>query len=617
MEEAKKQLVDKLKTANNILVTVSRDPNVDQLASCLGIALYLNKQGKHTAAVFSGQVPSTLEFLKPEETLEKNTDSLRDFIIALDKSKADKLRYKVEDNVVRIFITPYKTSIGQDDLEFSQGDFNVDLVLAVGVSRQEDLDEAIMAHGRILHDATVASITLEPDANLGTINLSDPQASSLSEIVTDLTRTIEPNLLDAQISTALLTGIVAATDRFKNDKTSSKALTASANLMAAGANQQLVTSQLEAPPIVESQPDQPAPNEDQSETEIEALPETTEQPEKNDGSLEIEHNDSPSVDTDQPSIDLPPADTLLTDTQNSPDAEPLGDNPPMDNPEPSQPAIDPFEQPVSNPNLTPGEKIMTEPPSLGGILTANSQPPALDPSIDPLSAPPTQEPQILEHQTEPAPASMVSPLTPPPAGWQPPLDPAPLLSDQAAPQMASPLFTPEVPAVSPVQDSSMGTIVQPSVAPQADQPPEAPEAQPEDKNEPQQPEYLSQIEEEVKASETQAASDAASEASTVDSARDEVSRALNTAEATMPPKPIEALNAQPMVDNLHPTLQEVLSEEAAPQTSPVTDNGSLPVPGTSVVPPAPSAQVVDPNAPPTVPPPIPFQFGSTPNSQQQ
>src|SRR6201996_825242 len=160
MDDAKKNLAEKLKTSNNVLVTVSRDPSVDQLAACLGLALALNKDGKHTAAVFSGQVPSTIEFLQPENTLEKNTDSLRDFIIALDKSKADKLRYKVEDNVVRMFITPYKTSISQDDLEFSEGDFNVDLVIALGVRQQEDLDEAITAHGRILHDATVASISV-------------------------------------------------------------------------------------------------------------------------------------------------------------------------------------------------------------------------------------------------------------------------------------------------------------------------------------------------------------------------------------------------------------------------------------------------------------------------
>src|SRR5580704_5761435 len=154
MDSAKSQLADKLKSANNILVTVSRNPSVDQLAACIGLTLLLNKLNKHAAAIFSGQIPSTIEFLQPEETIEKNTDSLRDFIISLDKSKADKLRYKVEDNVVRIFITPYRTSIGRQDLEFSEGDFNVDVVVALGVREQDDLDSAITAHGRILHDAT-------------------------------------------------------------------------------------------------------------------------------------------------------------------------------------------------------------------------------------------------------------------------------------------------------------------------------------------------------------------------------------------------------------------------------------------------------------------------------
>jgi hypothetical protein len=167
MDDAKQQLADKLKSANNILVTVSRNPSVDQLSALLGLTLLLNKQSKHAVAVFSGQVPSTIEFLKPAETIEKNTDSLRDFIIALDKSKADKLRYKVEDNVVRIFITPYKTSISEKDFDFSEGDFNVDVVVALGVRKQEDLDEAITAHGRILHDATVASIDIATDGELG------------------------------------------------------------------------------------------------------------------------------------------------------------------------------------------------------------------------------------------------------------------------------------------------------------------------------------------------------------------------------------------------------------------------------------------------------------------
>src|SRR5665811_1136160 len=155
---SRQSIVDRIGQSTNVLVTVSNNPSVDQLAACIGLTLFLNKIGKHATAVYSGTTPSILEFLQPEKTIEKNTDSLRDFIIALDKSKADKLRYKVEDKVVKIFITPYKTSLSEKDLVFSEGDFNVYLIIALGVHDQGELDQAIAAHGRILHDATVISI---------------------------------------------------------------------------------------------------------------------------------------------------------------------------------------------------------------------------------------------------------------------------------------------------------------------------------------------------------------------------------------------------------------------------------------------------------------------------
>src|SRR3989344_5332309 len=156
--QVKQQIIERVKQANNVLVTVASNPTVDELAACVGLTLLLNRMDKHATAVFSGAIPSTIEFLQPEKTIETNTDSLRDFIISLDKNKADKLRYKVEDKVVRIFITPYRTSLSEKDLVFSQGDFNVEAVIALGVHNRNELDAAITAHGRILHDATVISV---------------------------------------------------------------------------------------------------------------------------------------------------------------------------------------------------------------------------------------------------------------------------------------------------------------------------------------------------------------------------------------------------------------------------------------------------------------------------
>lgn len=246
-QSQKQQIIQSIKDVTNILVTVSADPSVDELSAALGLTIFLNKLGKHATAVFSGKVPPAISFLEPDETFEDTADSLRDFIIALDKEKADHLRYKVVDDAVKIFITPYRATITEADLEFSQGDYNIELVLALNVESQDHLDKALTAHGKILHDAVVSTVTAGMvRSSLGTVDWHDDKASGVSEMLVDLVEELRtPEVtMDEQIATALLTGIVAATERFSNNLTSSRVMTLAAELMAAGANQQLIATKL-------------------------------------------------------------------------------------------------------------------------------------------------------------------------------------------------------------------------------------------------------------------------------------------------------------------------------------------------------------------------------------
>jgi hypothetical protein len=554
MDESKQQLLDKLKSSNNILVTVGRDPSVDQLAALLGLTLYLNKQGKHAAAVFSGEVPSTLEFLKPEETIEKNTDSLRDFIIALDKSKADKLRYKVEDDVVRIFITPYKTSITQDDFEFSQGDFNVDMVVAIGVQRQEDLDEAIVAHGRILHDATVSSINTSPEGGIGTINWHMPGASSLSELVCDLVQSMDASLLDEQISTAILTGIVAETDRFSNEKTTAQTMSASAALMAAGANQQLVASKLQEPDGGFGGVDSQAGSQPEGENQT-----SDEASKPDDGTLEIAHEEG---DEEAPSFELPEPDENAAESH--------------DEPEESQDTTD--DQP--GPGLSAGSKLITDPPSMGGTLTSSTKEEGLDPSTDPFSMPTAEEPKILSRK---------DPLGSLPAEPDKPLENPPTQPDAPAPEpVETPL--PPVPAPEPPQEPASPAAE--TAAPAAPKTDDAGYS------------TLADLEESINSPHAESTPYPSPETSDLDAARDEVSRALTeaTAAGNFPPEPIHALNAQPMTEGIH-------TEPTTPDPAPAPSDVVSPDPQPQDEPQQPQApQVTDPTAPPPVPPPLPPSF---------
>ncbi len=288
--------VNSLDKANNILVTVSSSPSLDQLSALLGLTLFLNKYGKRATAVFSGKVPSAIDFLKPEKTIEKNTDSLRDFIIALDKEKADKLRYKIEDDVVRIYISPYRTSISESDLQFSQGDFNIDTVITIGVDDRSHLDNAVTKSGKILHSATVLSISTKAESRFAAVDWVEPRASGLSEMVSDIVLALKRDDIDSQIATALLTGIVSETERFKNSKVSPHTMSIAGILMAKGASQQLIADKLE-----ESKPEQEAKN----------LPRPEAEAKKDlDGAISIRHRASVEQSDDKNQHQNEPKNTL-------------------------------------------------------------------------------------------------------------------------------------------------------------------------------------------------------------------------------------------------------------------------------------------------------------------
>ncbi|MBP3899337.1 hypothetical protein J6D24_00820 [Candidatus Saccharibacteria bacterium] len=253
------KVVEKINDADSILVTLSKDPSVDEMTAALGLTLMLDKYGKHVTAIYSGKTPNALEFLRPDETFETNTNSLQDFIIALEKEKADHLRYKIEGDFVKVYITPYKTTISESDLEFSRGEVNVDLVIAIDVIEIEDLDAALSQHGRIMHDAGLINISNAVPGRLGGVEWNKPQASSVSEMVVELVEKIGQQPISKEAATALLTGIISATDRFSNEKTTPDTMALSSKLMQLGADQQLIVAQMgSAEPAASSTTETPA-----------------------------------------------------------------------------------------------------------------------------------------------------------------------------------------------------------------------------------------------------------------------------------------------------------------------------------------------------------------------
>lgn len=254
-QELPEKVAEKIQRGANILIALSKDPNLDEISAAIALAIVLDQQKKHVTAIYSGKTPNALEFLKPEDTFEKDTSSLQDFIIALNKSKADHLTYKLDGDYVKIYITPYKGQVKKEDLEYSYGDYNVDLVIVFNVNVGSEIDSALSEYGRIMHDASAINITSGLPGRFADLEWSDPEKSSVCEMVYDLLKELEITNLSQEIATALLTGILSATERFSNSRTKPTTMAVASKLMEAGADQQLISANIlkpETPPTPEN-----------------------------------------------------------------------------------------------------------------------------------------------------------------------------------------------------------------------------------------------------------------------------------------------------------------------------------------------------------------------------
>ena len=390
------QVADKIKNSSNILVALSKNPSVDELSAALGLTFILDKLGKHATAIFSGAVPNAIEFLEPEKTFESNTNSLQDFIIALNKDKADHLRYKIEGDFVKVYITPYRTTLSESDLEFSHGDFNVDLIIALNVDAEADLDSALSEYGKIKHDASSINISISAPGKFGDLEWSDPAASSVSEMIVNLADILddgnsEEKLVEKETATALLAGIVAATNRFSNEHTSADTMSIASELMAAGADQQLISSSIPVDILTKGTVD-----------------------------INSELKEVANENTTQPEAALEDGTKLTIERdEESPDEAKKPDNvPDLPTPEPSP--VEPVDETPTTPAEAPGIETTAVPAPAEAEPTPEPTP-ELEPQAEPLAPTPTPEPAP---EPTPAPAPIEAPV-PEPVSTPEPTLPAP------------------------------------------------------------------------------------------------------------------------------------------------------------------------------------------------
>lgn len=240
-----KQIIDLIGRSQKILILASSPPDGDSLGSAVALYMAFQKLGKDSTVICSDLVPDVLQFLPNMKVIGNKGATSNDFIITLDCSavKVDSIKSAIEDNKVNIIITPKNGRFTPDQVSFNKGKTDYDLIITVDCAELNQLKGFYENNIELFHEIPVINIDHHiSNTHFGKINYVDIMASSTTELLLpmleDMSRESQIQLIDEDIATLLLTGIITDTGSFQNANTTPRSFARSAQLIGYGARQQ-------------------------------------------------------------------------------------------------------------------------------------------------------------------------------------------------------------------------------------------------------------------------------------------------------------------------------------------------------------------------------------------
>ncbi|MBU0647357.1 hypothetical protein KKC67_02535 [Patescibacteria group bacterium] len=242
------QIFEQIKKATNILITFKKTWSGDSIASALALFLFFKKLNKEVEVVAEQFDQNRLFSFLPAFTEIKNTlDNLRKFIISLDitNTKVSQIKYQQEDNKLNFIISPKDGFFTSDDIESKSSGFKYDLIIVVDSPDLESLGKVYDNDTEFFYQTPIINIDHKStNESFGQINLIELTAVSTSEILFSLFESFSRDLIDDNIATCLLTGMIAETKSFKTSNITPNALLAASQLISIGARREEIVNQL-------------------------------------------------------------------------------------------------------------------------------------------------------------------------------------------------------------------------------------------------------------------------------------------------------------------------------------------------------------------------------------
>ncbi len=247
----KQQTVELIQRAKNVLIVTHRNPDGDALGSLISLKIVLEKLGKKVSVACPDQPISLFSFLPRVDEITTAIEMSKDLVVSIDLShaKVEKIGYKKDEdrNLINIVIVPKEGQFEESDVKVKKAGPQYDLIIVADTPNFERLGKLALPTD-IFYEVPVVNIDHHPsNERYGKVNWVELVATSTAEILVSLFEALghgDTSLIDKDVATALLTGLIYDTSSFQNVNTTPKSLTVAAQLVAAGARQQEIIKNL-------------------------------------------------------------------------------------------------------------------------------------------------------------------------------------------------------------------------------------------------------------------------------------------------------------------------------------------------------------------------------------
>ncbi len=238
------QAVDAIRKSQKILITPSAPADGDSIGAALSLYLILRKLGKEPTVVMSDDIPEVYEFLPKTNEIHREISGAKDFIITLDckDAEVDTIKYLVDGDKVNIIVTPKSGKFRKELVAFKNGTEQFDLIVTVDAGDIHQMRDLYEENKEMFTTLPLLNIDHHAsNSKFGTINYVDVSASSTTQTlipIIDALNTTGDEIIDPDIATLLLAGLITDTGSFQHSNTTPQAFEVASRLLELGAKQQ-------------------------------------------------------------------------------------------------------------------------------------------------------------------------------------------------------------------------------------------------------------------------------------------------------------------------------------------------------------------------------------------